>query len=92
MIQSNMDNLAVFLNDEADALLGYSQRHPDIKLNMPCICGAGTLDRGNLFYNMMKDTAAKWNISFEEVSGCHNACEDRPKAFSAWIRRHVIVE
>lgn len=85
MIQQNMKNLEFFLEEESDSLLGYSKRHPDIKLSMPCFLGAGTFDRGNLFYEMMKHTAKQWNAPFEEVTGCHNACEDRPDEFASWI-------
>ncbi len=86
-IQRNMSNLEVFLNGEIDPLLGYSERHPDFRLQIPCILGAGSMDRDNLFYGMMEETARMWGAPFEVLTGCHNLCEDRPDTFAGWIKR-----
>lgn len=85
-LQLNIDNLQWFLHHEVDGILGYSRRRPDIKLKMPCVCGAGTLAPGGAFGHMMLSAAQHWNVPCSMVEGCHNIALDRPETFAGWIK------
>ncbi|MBE6016987.1 MAG: alpha/beta fold hydrolase [Lachnospiraceae bacterium] len=85
-LQQNIDNLQWFLHHEVDGILGYSRRRPDIKLKMPCECGAGTLDPSAAFGHMMVSAAKHWNVTCSMNEGCHNLALDRPETFAGWIK------